>query len=320
MGQFLQILQQKLDGAESIFIERQLETVRAKVFEVLYAALLARTLIPVSNEDDPGAESIRVDAYDSFGVAKIIASYAKDFPRADVKVFEMRAVIKSLGDSYGYNIQEARAAAFANRPLEQRKANSAVRAMAQELERIALLGDVPNNLTGLFNIPNAQVYTVPNAAAGTPNGGLATNWINKTPDEILKDLNALVKVIRVNSKDVEQADTLCLPIAQHQLISTTARSTVSDTTILNFFLANQPQTGGIKTVVPVYRLTGQGVGGTDRFLAYKRDPDVLQLAIPQEFEQFPPQWEGLEMTIPCHMRTAGVLCFRPMSVAYGDGL
>jgi len=309
-----------MDGAESVFIERQLETVRTKVYEVLYANMQARTLIPVSNEDDPGAETIRIDAYDSFGVAKIIASYAKDFPRADVKAFEMRAVIKSLGDSYGYNIQEARAAAFANRPLDQRKANSAVRAMAQLLERIALLGDVPNNLTGLFNIPNAQLYAVPNAAAGTPNGGLATNWINKTPDEIIKDLNALVKIIRVNSKDVEQADTLCLPIAQHQLISTTARSTVSDTTILAFFLGNQPSTGGIKQVIPVYRLQGAGVNATDRFLAYRRDPDVLQLAIPQEFEQFPPQWEGMEMTVPCHMRTAGVICFRPMAVAYGDGI
>ena len=320
MGQFLPILQQKLDGAESLFIERQLETVRAQVYEVLYATLQARTLIPVSNQDDPGAESIRVDAYDSFGVAKIIASYAKDFPRADVKTFEMRAIVKSLGDSYGYNIQEARAAAFANRPLDQRKANSAVRAMAQLLERIALLGDAPNNLTGLFNIPNAQVYAVPNSAAGTPFGGLATNWINKTPDEILKDLNALVKTIRVNSKDVEQADTLIMPLTQHQLISTTARSSVSDTTILNFFLANQPSTGGIKQVIPVYRLSGAGVGGTDRFMAYAKNPDVLQLAIPQEFEQFPPQWEGLEMSIPCHMRTAGVLCFRPMAVAYGDGI
>ena len=49
------------DGAESMFIERQLESVRAKVYEVLYATLQARMLIPVDNSDDPGAESIRID-------------------------------------------------------------------------------------------------------------------------------------------------------------------------------------------------------------------------------------------------------------------
>jgi len=313
MGEVALELQRRyhIDGAESIFIERQLESVRQKVVEVMYADLLVRMLVPVSNEDDPGAETIRVDAYDSFGVAKIVRSYAKDFPRADIKAFEMRAVIKSLGDSYGYNIQEARAAAFANRPLEQRKANSAIKAMAQLLERIGLLGDTPNNLTGLFNIPNAQIYTTPNGAASSP------LWVNKTADEILKDMNAIWRTVVVNTKNVERPDTMLMPLTQWGIVSTTPRSPTTDTTILKFFLANNPD---VKTVVPVYRLTGQGVSGTDRIMCYKRDPDVLQLAIPQEFEQFPPQYEGLELSVPCHMRTAGDLCFRPQAVIYADGV
>jgi hypothetical protein len=314
MGLIAQELQSRynIDGAESVFIERQLESVRSRVLEVMYADLLVRQLVPVNNEDDPGAETIRQDVYDSFGVAKIVASYAKDFPRADIKTFESRAVVKSLGDSYGYNIQEARAAAFANRPLEQRKANAAVKAMAQLLERIGLLGDVPNNLTGLFNIPGAQIYATPNSAtSGLP------QWVNKTADEILKDMNAMWRSVVQNTKNVERPDTLALPITKWGIISTTPRSATTDTTILKFFLANNPD---VKAVVPVYRLTGQGVNGSDRGICYKRDPDVLQLAIPQEFEQFPPQYEGMELSVPCHMRTAGVLCFRPQAVIYADNI
>ena len=301
-----------LDAAESFFIERQLETVRSKIYEVKYAELVARTLIPVSNEDDPGAETIRYDIYDSVGVAKIVASYAKDFPRADVKVREERAVVKSIGNAYAYNIQEMRAAALAKRPLEQRKANSARKAQEQEVERIALLGDQPNNLVGLFNVPNALGYAAPNNAAGT-----STTWANKSPDEILRDLNGPWKVIRTTTKDVEKPDTMLMPIGQHALISTTPRSPVSDTTILEFFLANNPD---IKSVIPIARLAGQGAGGSDRMVVYRRDPDALQLAIPQEFEQFPPQTEGMELSIPCHSRCAGVLVFYPLSICYADGI
>lgn len=306
------VLQQfNLDAAESFFIERQLESVRSKIYEVKYAELLARTLVPVSNEDDPGAETIRYDVYDSVGVAVIVASYAKDFPRADVKVREERATVKSIGDSYGYNLQEMRAAALAKRPLEQRKANAARKAHEQEIERIALLGDVQHNLVGLFNVPNAIIYTVPPGASGS------TLWAQKTPDEILRDLNGVWKAIRKTTNDVERPNTLLLPIDQHALISTTPRSPVSDTTILKFFLQNNED---IKAVIPVARLAGRGAAGTDRIMAYRRDPDALQLAIPQEFETFPPDKENMELKIPCHSRCAGVLVFYPLAMAYGDGV
>ncbi len=45
-------------------------------------------------------------------MAKIISSYASDLPRADVKGKPTTAIIKSLGDSYGYSIQEMRASGY----------------------------------------------------------------------------------------------------------------------------------------------------------------------------------------------------------------
>lgn len=304
------------DAAEIAFIERELESVRTGLYQVKYGPLQVRDLCPVSNEDDPGAETIKINVYDGVGLAKIVASYAKDFPRADVKVTEQRIPVKSLGASYGYNIQEMRAAALAKRPLDQMKAMRAKQSVDQKLERIGLLGDSANGLVGLFNITNAQTLVPGNAAAGTPNGGAATNWKNKTPDEILKDMNAAVSKIKTTTNGMEQPDTIALPIAQEVLISTTARSPTSDTTIKQFFQMNNK---GIN-IVQVPRLTGAGSGSTDRMLVYRAKPDAFQLAIPQEFEQFPPQIEGMEMSVPCHMRTGGLLVFLPLAFLYCDAI
>jgi hypothetical protein len=209
-----------------------------------------------------------------------------------------------------------RASALAKRPIDPMKAYRARLAVEEKLERIALLGDTPNGLVGLFNVTNAQTLVPGNAAAGTPNGGAATNWKNKTPDEILKDLNNAVSKIKTTTNGLELPDTVALPIAQDVLISTTARSPTSDTTIKEFFLRNNP---GINTA-QIPRLAGAGSGATDRMIVYRAQPDALQLAIPQEFEQFPPQIEGMEMSVPCHMRTGGLLVFFPLSVLYCDAI
>lgn len=300
-----------LDAAENIFFERELEQVRAKSYDVKYPALKARTLIPVNNETDPGAETVRYEQYDSVGVAKIIASYANDLPRADVVAKEFRAPIKSLGMSFGYSIQDIRAARMAGKPLETRKANAARKAVEEKIDAIAAFGDELTGLLGLLNQPNVGNFAVP---AGEKGG---TEWANKTPDEILKDMNGITNGIVVDTHGVEEPDTLLLPLDQYGIIATTPRSPNSDTTILEFFLKSNPH---IRNVEPWHKLAGAGAGGTDRMVCYRRDPDALELNIPQEFEQFPPQAKGLEFEIPCHARTGGVLMFYPLSASYGDGI
>lgn len=47
---------------------------------------------------------------------------------------------------------------------------------------------------------------------------------------------------------------------------------------------------------------------------YEKNPRVLQLVIPQEFEQFPPLQDGLKWEILCHLRTGGVNVIRPLAV------
>lgn len=311
-----------LDANETMFFARELEFIKAKTYDVQYPELKATTLIPVSNEAGPGAESITYQQFDQLGIAKIIANYADDLPRADVKGREFTSPIRSVGASYGYSVQEIRAAQFAGRNLQQRKANAARKAIDQKINNIGFYGDEEYGLKGLLNHPNITRVSVDND--GEDNGNPSTKWEHKTADEILRDMNNLVNGIVDLTNGVESPNTLVLPIKQYTQISSTARSTNSDTTILQYFLLNNPF---ITSVEWTNEFKGAGLGiegeiaaGNDIMLAYDRNPDKLSLEIPQDFEQFPAQERGLEFVISVHARIAGILVYYPLSLAIAEGI
>lgn len=301
-----------LDADESIFFSKELEAVKTQAYDVLYPEFKARKLIPVSFDAGPGAETIKYEQYDTVGMAKLIANYADDLPRADVKGKEYRVPVKSLGDSYGYNIQEVRASKMAKKPLEQRRANAAKRAMLMKENSIALLGDSATGLLGLLNHPNMPEYTL--TADGT---GSTKTWSTKTGIQINRDLSGIVSYVMTQTKGVENPDTILLPLAKFNYIANTKMDQGSDTTILQFFLKNNPQ---IKNIDWLNELAAAGAGGTDRMIVYTRSSEKLTLEIPQDFEQFPVQEKGLEFIVPCHQRIGGVIMYYPMAACFADGL
>lgn len=294
-----------LDADESVFFERQLESVKSKTYDKKFTQLKCRQVIPVSFEAGPAAETIKYEQFDMVGMAKVVRDFATDFPSADVKAKEFRSPVKSLGSAYQYSVQEVRASKFAGKPLEARKANSAKRAIMQMENKIAYFGDADHGLGGMLNNANVPLVVLPHAGA----------WTGLTPDQILANLNAIANNPIKVSNGVETPDTMLIPINEYTLIASTARSSTSDTTILQYFLTNNPF---IKSVEWLEEAKQAGVGSTPRITVYKRDPDYLTLEIPQDFEQFPPQEKGLAFKVPVHQRIGGVLIYYPLSMAYAD--
>lgn len=301
-----------LDADESVFFARELEFVKSKSYDKKYPELKARTLIPVSNEAEPWADAIVYESFDMVGFAKMIVGYSDDLPRADVKGTEFINPVKSVGASYGYNIMEVRKSRARGKNLEQRKANAAKRAILQEENRIAFLGDAKTNLKGFLNHANVPVLTLP--ADGT---GSTTTWSTKTTAQILRDMHAIVNAPINNTLGVEQPNTLLLPRTSYLYVKSTPWATNNDgRTILDLFLQQQ---SGI-SVDWLNELETAGAGATKRAVAYRRDPEALTLEIPQDFEQFDPQPRNLEFVVPCHSRIGGVIFYYPMSATYADGI
>jgi hypothetical protein len=305
------LLPQRLDASESAFLLRQLEYVATRTYDVQYPLLYARKYIPINNTIDRAASSYTYSQYSQVGMAKLLASYADDLPRSDVYAKEFNSAIKPIGASYGYNIQEIRAAMRANIALDQKKSNAARRSVEVEVDRVLSTGDSAAGLNGFINQANALLFVVPNGGGGTP------DWASKTALEILHDMVNICAFIPTSTGQVEQPDTLLLPKAQYTLISTTPYSQVaSDLTILEYFKRNQP---GV-SVGMWPKLAGAGTGATDRMIAYERNPDKIEGIIPQEFEQFAPEQQGLSFQVACHARIGGVVAYYPLSMAVGDGI
>lgn len=310
-----------LDANESAFFARELEHIKAQTYDVLYPEYKATMLIPVDTSAGPGAETITYQSFDSVGLMKIIANYADDLPRSDIFGKENTSKVKSLGGSYGYSVQEIRAAQMANRNLNNRKANAVRRANEQAVNRIAWFGDADTGLLGMLTQPNVPAATV---QTGATSGNV--RWIGatvKTPAEIVQDLNDLCNDPIDASNGVEIPDTVLLPIAQFTKISTTRMESGTDTTIKEFFMKNNPQittlewVNELKAVAP---LPSGGAGPADVAIAYRKSPDKLSLEIPQPFEMFPAQERGLEFIVPAHSRIGGVIVYYPISINIIEGI
>jgi hypothetical protein len=214
--------------------------------------------------------------------------------------------------AYGYNLQEIRAAQFAKKPLQQMRANAAKMGVMQKENTLAFFGETASNIPGFLSNPNIGTYTVPNDGTGA-----SKLWSTKTADQIIRDMNGITNKIAVDTKGVFSADTLLLPLEQYTYIASTARSSTSDTTILKYFLDNNPF---IKMVEWVNELDQAGTASADVMVAYKKDPMVLTMEIASDFEQLEPEKRGLEWVVDCIERFGGILIPYPLAVVKGEGI
>ena len=295
----------RMDTA-GLFLERQLEFIRPQVFEIQYADIKYSTILPVTSEAGPGAQTFTYRIMDSTGEFRLLADAASDLPRADISQVEKSINIRSFGGSFGYTVQELRAAQMANIALEQRRATAVRRAYEEKVESVALFGESTVNLAGFFN--NSAVDIV-----------AADKWFTTasvTAQEMNELLNYGVSAIINGSKMKEQPDTILLGYEDYNKVSTTRNSDSSDVTVLEYFLRTNPY---IRNVEPINQLTKGNNGGklnTSRMVVYKRDPEKVQLHIPQPLELFPAQQRGLEFIVPAHARVGGVALYYPKSVIY----
>lgn len=302
-----------LDADTSVFFSRELEHIKAKSYDVQYQDLLARQLFPTDNSAGAYARSITYRTYDRVGMAKIISSYAKDLPRADIAGFETTSPVRVIGLSFAYNVDEVLASKQTGRSLEQRRANAVQRGTEETFDRIAFFGDTKSNLPGFLSNPN-----IPSSAVVDPGAG--TEWVNKTPDQILNDVNVLFGSIFTNTLQKERGNTLLLPTANWSLIASTPRSSTSDTTILQYLVMNSPYLSSESDIISVPDLTGAGTGGIDLMVAYDRNPDKLTMEIPLELQFLAPQEVGLEIQVPSWAKTGGVIVYYPLSIRFAEGI
>lgn len=299
------------DEQQGYFFASELESVKSKTYEARYPEFTAKKIMPVSTDAGAGAEFIAYHMIDSVGMAIIVANYANDIPLVAIKGNKVTSPVVSLADAYGYSLQDIRAAAMANKPLETHLAAAARRGIEAKANQLAYFGDSKFGVIGLLNHPNIPQFTLP--ADGT---GGATTFASKTADQCIRDLDNFIGAMDVATNGVEIPDTLVLSTNARRALN---QKRVPDTqfTVLNWWLDNNKY---ITTVEVASELNGAGTGGTDMMLAFKKSEEKFSLEIPVPFEQLPAQARNLSFVTPCHERFGGVIVRYPMSIIKAEGV
>jgi len=297
------------DDKITSILDRELDYVQRQAYEVVYPQFKARQLIPVSNEADPAAETITYKMWDGFGIAKMLSDgYGDDIPLVDALAEEFTVKIKGMGLGYQYSIMDLKRSATSGAKLDSRRAKQTRKGIETKIENIGATGDAPTGLLGMANNPNV---TVVSPITGT--------WASASGIQMVNDLlHVESEMVRLN-QEAWLPTTIALDLTQHALLRKTIVSTTGDTntTALKMFLDTAAY---VKEVVPWNRLSTADAGGTGpRIACYAKDPDVLSLEIPQEYEQLPPQPKNMTFFVPAHARCGGVLMHYPLGMVYMDG-
>jgi len=289
------------------YVARQLEHVKAQTYDVKKAALKARIFLPVSFEAHPGAQVISYDQWDSWGEAEIADSYSKDAPRVDVEKKNFPTKVFGLRSSYGYDIQDLRAAMMSGSNIDEIRGMQARRSIEAKLDKIMAQGDVRIGRTGFVNDANVPTFA-----------GTAPSWSFATPAQTMfRGLNAIAAQVVTQTNQVESPNSILFPTAAFQIVTGNTFGTDNPETILSAWLRNNPY--GVRFADQWTELDGAGAGDADRIVCYTRDKRVAEVEISQDYEEFPPEMRGLEFLTQCHMRTAGTVFRYPKAAVYADG-
>ncbi len=307
------------DGAETFFTARSLEYVRKVAFEVKYQALKADTFIPWGiTPIDPGAEFYTIDILDVVGKAQVTRDLAGDVPEVDIKRTSATQSMASIRLAYSYTFQDARAALMAGKPLVTTKATKCRWLMQRDLDSIALIGDpLVGTGKGLFNSSGTDSYTVPATGSGN-----STLFDNKTPDQVVIDMQAPAGQVYANTKENEIVTDIIVPTTVWNLLNQRRVGDGTSMSLLAYVKANamQPGSGRPFSIDSSPYLETLGSGSTRRMVSYKKDPENMEMLISVAFEQFAPQNRGARVVTDCHMRTGGFGLTIPKSVIYSDNV
>lgn len=301
----------KFDVGETAAFSRQLESIQAEIYRIQYPDFTWRALLPIRSSIPLGARAHTYRMFEQFGEAEMLDNMGtEDFPTADSQGKEYTLAIKSLGAKYSYTVEDMRASQLMNVSLDAEKASAARRAIESKLDNLALLGAAGTPFTtGFANHPSLTTVTKGTQVSGT-------TWATATAPEIFGDFNSLVTTGFAGTKGLYGKYDVVLGTAGYAKIATTPFNQYSDTSIMTYLMQSNPF---IRSISYSPRLNTAGAGAKERVLCYVRDPDVLEVRVPIDFEQFAPQLSGMAFVTHCHAKFGGVAIRQPKACLFMDG-
>lgn len=184
-----------------------------------------------------------------------------------------------------------------------------------------LVADLHLKDPGLMNNPNVTETTA--AATGT---GSSTQWKDKSPQQILKDVNDLLSAVWAACEYDTDAipNHILLPYEQYNYILTTMVSDLASETIYDFLMKNNAavKNGGELFIGGCRWCKGAGTGQGDRMVGYVNKPRYIKMdeLVPMSRIMTAPNVTNVCYDTAYMANISEVQLFYPTSILYVDGI
>lgn len=304
-------------------VQSNFEQIVAGIEDVLLPDILWYQVIPsecVDTSINPGARAASYLVRDRSGRGQFRARLANDVPTVGVALDKVTIALEASGVGADFDIQDARALEFGveGPGLFTELGESMREASERHIEGVTWYGEDEVDYNGLIEMPG-----VPVAPAAANDAGDSSEWPNKTPDEVLTDVNDALTGVWLQSNTVHLAGTLLIPAKRYGQIATQRVSRSSDLSVLEFVRkANlyTTRTGQPLTIVPVRYLDNAGAGETARMVAATLDRRTLWMPMPLTFQVLEPQPQGYGVKLYAEYIFGPTHIKYPLSWRYVDGI
>lgn len=218
------------------------------------------------------------------------------------------------GMQLGWTLPELESAMKLGRPVDQQKFQGMQLKYQMDIDEMVYIGDTDLGYTGLLNNASASKANVAAGAGGN-------TWAQKTPAEILKDVNDLLTRAWTNAGFAVCPDTLLLPPTQFGLLTVPVTSAGS-LSILEYIKTNciaNSLNGRPLNIQPVKWLPTRGASSTDRMVAYTKDPMRVRYPL-VPLQRTPVEYRDLRQLTTYFGRMGVVETVYLETIAYADGI
>lgn len=294
--------QDAVSAGQGLHLARDLEQAYNEVLRTEYADMSAFELFPVDTSMSPGAKLHTIRRVKPYGSAGWHRGNAAP-NTVDVDQEEEVFYVNPISVGIEWDIFEQQHADFAGFDLQGELRRAASEAIYQFANEKAWMGDEQARCLGVLNYPY-----LPKAA-----GAIAFND-SSTPEQILRELNRLANLNRIESLGKKSPTRMLMSIGLKAYLGTRLMSPENSTTILDMFLQSSGNT--IVDCVDVPELTDiANEQGIEYILLYRAgDRNSIHLAVPQDITMLPVQREdNFALRIPMYMKFGGCRMFEPLN-------
>lgn len=311
------------DSALAYYVN-QLENLDTRLYEPLVSISWGRDIklrpgITMSNESTSFIQSQFAGAgtlQNTVGNMPWISQETTAIPGVSINGVKTVLPLRLLAREVSYTSVELERSQLTRQPIDAQKLDALNDLYQMNTDQMVYIGSSDVGAEGLVNNSAVTATTVANGISGS------ALWTNKTPDEILADVNTLLSGCWLAAAYAVCPSKLLLPPVQFSYLCSQKVSSAGNVSILKFLKENSIAlniNGKELDIQPVKWLAGVGAGSTDRMLVYTNDETRIRFPmVPIRRETA--YYQGIRYTAPYLWAFGEMEVVYPETLRYADGL